>query len=370
MTVYDRTNAVPNQTLCLRATFRRFNQPFDPYSVGPVRITKKDPRDVTYVEGTDLLETIPQNQVSKVGVGLYQYFTMPSTIAAPGTYYDAVTFLFEAGGDPFVVVNTFVVTTTGVPKIGYITVQDLRDEGLTDTVKYTDAMLNKRIAYWSRQIESWLGRWFEPRSMIIDVDGQGSWELQLDFPIVQVQKVTLLDQEFPITEVYTYELADLVVYNRHITQGLIQPDDREDPRIGNIYFPKGRLNVRLQGVFGYTNTVGATPVEIERVVTLLVLRDKEGLASPKRNSSLLSGLAGVVLEERTDDHSYKIGAPTRSMGTLSYYTGDPEIDQILMTYRRPLHIGKNLGANFAGDDTGSEQDRFRAGFDFYYGRSL
>lgn len=370
MPSYNRSNAIPNVGITLRTLFKRFNAPIDPYSWGPVLITKKDPRDITYNSAIDLLETIPFGGISHVGVGIFDYTTANTTITAVGTYYDVFTFKFEAGGQDFLVVNTFQVTATGVPKLGYVTVQELRDEGLTDTVAYPDALVNSRISLASRQIDSWTGRWFEPRKMIMDVDGPGAWEMQIDIPIVSIDLVTLLDREFPVTEVFTFDLQDMVVYNRHITQNLYRPDDREDPRIGNIYFPKGRMNVRLDGTFGYTDGNGDTPEEIKRACMLMVIRDKEKLASKKRSSSLLVGLGGPLLEENTDDHSYKLGAVTRTVGSTAYFTGDPEIDQILLNFRRPAALGKGLGASITGRDLGADWDRYKAGFDFYFGRSV
>lgn len=367
---YNRTNAIPNQEITLRTRFKKFGLPFDPADWGPVLITKKDPRAFDYDPDVDLLETIPKVAISHVAVGLFEYTTANTTITAIGTYFDVFTFKFEIGGPEYLVVNDFQVTATGVPKLGYVTVQEVRDEGLTDTVSYSDALVNSRISFNSRMIEKFTGRWFEARKMILDLDGYGAWQMQLDFPIVSVDKVTLLDREFPPTEVFTFDLEDLVVYNRHMTMGLIKPDDREDPKLGNIYFPKGRQNIRVEGTFGYTDVNGNTPEEIKRATILMVLRDKEKLASEKRNSSLLSGLAGSVIEEQTDDHSYKLGAPVRTMGSTAYYTGDPEIDQLLLGFRRPMSIGVGLGAPFGSRDLGGDFDRYRAGFDFYFGRSL
>jgi hypothetical protein len=60
------------------------------------------------------------------------------------------------------------------------------------------------------------------------------------------------------------DLDDVEVYNRHLSQGLVDPDDRESPKIvvnvsdiakiGFIdYWPRGNQNIQVQGVFGYTD---------------------------------------------------------------------------------------------------------------------
>ncbi len=367
MPSYTRTNAVPGQSITLQTKFYRFGNPIDPFSVGPVRIAKKDPRDPTYNASTDLLETIPAEAISKIGIGTYQYSTAAETIDSVGLFYDAFTFKFEEGGDDFVVVNTFSVTADGLPKLGYISVQDLRDEGLTSTTKYPDARLNERIDYWSRQVEQWTGLVFEARKMVIEVDGQGTFEQSFDMPIVSIESINIIEGEFPRASLRMFDLSDVVIYNRHLSQGLTSPDDREDPRIGNAYFPRGRMNVRISGTFGYTDVRGQTPVQIKRVLKLLVMRDKELLNSPYRKNSLLSGLAGTLISETTDGHSYRLAAPTRAAAATGYYTGDPEIDMILSEFSRPMRIGKNLGSATAGL---IDNLRPNYGSSSYYGRNV
>lgn len=369
--MYTRNNAIPNQPITLRTQFTKFGQPFDPFTVNQVFISVKSPLDNSYDENTDLLETIPFAGVNKVGLGLYEYTVSASSVTAVGTFYDTVEFQLEENGPKYLLVNSFQVTADGLPKLGYVTVQEVRDEGLTDTEKYSDAFINSRIAFNTRMIELWTGQIFQATPMIFDWDGQGTYNLSLDIPIVSIKEVTLLDREFPVTEVFTFSLDDIVVYNRHITKKLKQPDDREDPRIANVYFPKGRQNIRIDGVFGYTDEFGNTPVEIKRALILMVLRDKEKLASNRRNRSLLSGLGGRIKKETTDGHSYELAIANRAAGSTPYFTGDEEIDHILHNFVRPMGLGRGLGANVAGHaDYGQDFDRFRAGFDFYFGRSI
>lgn len=364
---YDRNNAIPNASVTLRTTFAQFSVPFDVAEVVAVLITTKDPREPSYDAMVDLIETIDPPDVAHVSTGVYQYDTSSADFPAVGTYFDVFQFRFELGGELFSVVNSVTVTINGVPRVGYITPQDLYDEGLDETT-YPATLVNRRIAFHSRMLERYTGRIFEPRAMIMDVDGTGGYELQLDQPIVSVTSVTLLDREFPPTEVFTFTMRDLTVYNRHMA-GLTAPDDREDPKLGNVYFPKGRMNVRVQGTFGYTTSLGATPPEIERVVMLMVLRDKEKLAlTSKRNSSLLSGLAGAIVREKTDDHEYELSTARRTAAWTAFYTGDVEIDQLLLQFRRPPMLGRNLGANIASRDLSSAQSRY--GYDFFFGRSL
>lgn len=368
---YDRSNAIPNKAICLRSQFKKFGAPFDPFQIVEVLITDKDPRAVDYDENVNLLETIPEAAIGKVGQGLYQYVVSATTITAVGSFFDVVRFRFEMDGPIYDLINDFDVTATGLPKLGYITVADVRAEGLTNTTKYPDALINQRIQYNTKLIERYTGQFFEARKLIIDYDGHGSYELPVEVPIVNIDEVTLLDREFPVTRVFTFELDDITVFNRHITQGLTEPDDRVNPKIGNVWFPRGRQNVRLEGTFGYTERDGSTPPEIVRALILMVLRDKELLASPRRNASLLQGLGGQVKSESTDGHSYSLAVPTPAAGRTPYFTGNEEIDHLLHPFVRPPAMGRGLGANVITTiDQGTEFNRFRSGFDFFFGRSL
>lgn len=367
----DRNNAIPLEEICLRTQFKKFGAPFDPFDVLEVRITDKDPRDNDFDEIDNLLETIPKAGIGKIGQGLYQYVVSNTTIPVVGSYFDVIKFQLELDGPIFEIINDFEVTPDGLPKLGYITVQDVRDEGLTNTDKYPDAQINKRIQFNTRMVERWTGQFFEARKLILDFDGPGAFDLLIDIPIVNVDEVSLLDREFPVTKVFTFELDDLTIFNRHITQGLTEPDDRVNPKLANVFFPLGRQNVRVEGTFGYTERDGSTPPEIIRALTLMVLRDKELLASPKRNRSLLQGLGGQVVSESTDGHSYNLAVPTPAAGRTPYFTGNEEIDHLLHPFVRPPAMGKGLGANVITTlDQGVEFNRFRSGFDFFFGRSL
>ncbi|MEE8150636.1 MAG: hypothetical protein V3T43_02830 [Nitrosomonadaceae bacterium] len=369
--VYNRSNAIPDVEICLRTQFKKFAVPVDPFDIINVKITNLDPRAVGYDENVNLLETIPDTGIGKIGQGLYQYVVSATTIGSIGTFYDVITFQLEQDGPIFTLINDFEVTENGLPKLGYITVQDVRDEGLTNVEKYSDEHINNRIQYNTKLIERYTGRFFEARKLILDFDGPGAFDLQIDVPIVNVDEVTLLDREFPVTRIFTFDLDDLVIFNRHITMGLQEPDDRENPKIGNVWFPRGRQNVRVEGTFGYTEQDGSTPPEILRALTLMVLRDKELLASPKRNRSLLQGLGGQVKSESTDGHSYSLAVPTPAAGRTPYFTGNEEIDHLLHPFVRPPAVGRGLGANVSTSfDQGVEFNRFRTGNDFFFGRSL
>lgn len=232
---------------------------------------------------------------------------------------------------------------------GYATIADLRDEGIT-TAMASDARLTSRIALASAMIDRWTGRWFEPRDRSFALDGSGTATLFLEAPIVSITSVAI--------EGVAVDLDGLRIYNRHIG-GMIAPDDREDPRIewrrdtgaalaitafdGVVpQWRRGQQNVLVVGRFGYTDpdgtATGKTPELIRHATKLLVVRELTQLSDTSARFDAIH--RHRLTEERTRDQSYRL-EPTRAgrAASVEYpYTGDPEIDEIVMRYHRPMAI--------------------------------
>lgn len=245
---------------------------------------------------------------------------------------------------------------TATASSGYCFVADLRAEGVPDS--FTDAYLLNRIAIASRFVDKVTGRFFEPRELSLDLDGRGGRMLLLDIPIIAVSLVEFETSPFKPSSLPIDD--DLLkVYNRHITQNLTQPDDRNNPKIElyhasdditnaspyvftRLIYPLGQQNIHVEGVFGYTdfsssNSQGVTPELIRRVTCLLVMRDIHRMWSQraKRHDALNRYR---LISERTRDQSYALeglGAAKR----FGMFTGDPEIDTILASYVRPPKLG-------------------------------
>lgn len=150
--------------------------------------------------------------------------------------------------------------------MGYITVDDVRAESVPgDAIsEASDAFIEARIATACADLESWTCRWFEPRDIRMLIDGTGARVLPLDPPIISIKETIILTgnpkQPLDITDI----AADTVIYNRHLSQGLLAPDDRENPRIeiefvrdarfgSFLIFPTARQNIVVDGTFGYTD---------------------------------------------------------------------------------------------------------------------
>jgi len=246
---------------------------------------------------------------------------------------------------------------------GYVTVDEVRAEGITATIA-DDARVAAAIEKASALIDRVTGMWFEPRTRTFRLDGKRGDRISFDIPIIAITALTVDEEVIPLT------IADgaVYVYNRHLTQGLTSPDDRQDPRISkvdgdtgdNIGYYAGQLRytsgfglVNVTGVFGYTElartetpgettpgsqvpiSYGETPALIKQACLRLVLKYVYPLVSGEgEDISARRRLTG----ESTRDQSYSLAAPSAS--DLAYgLTGDLEVDRILSMFQKPAYVG-------------------------------
>ena len=185
-----------------------------------------------------------------------------------------------------------VVETSANAGDGYCLISDLRDEGIT-TTQATDTRVMSRIRTASQMIERYCGRHFEPRAYSMSVDGRGQQALLLDQPVISVFGITFDTywEGVPLD----MDLADFRIYNRHLTDQLLSPDDRNAPKLELIRFstwldlypggnsltyrwPSGTKNITVAGVFGYTerdgdSAAGRTPELLRHACKLMVIRE-------------------------------------------------------------------------------------------------
>lgn len=281
----------------------------------------------------------------KLGTGRYVAEWTPELTAPLGTWMVQWYFKLTLSSPEQTFCEDFQVLpeATGATALGYCTVQDLRDEGVPVSVA-DDARLQLLIARASRYVDKFTQRYFLPRDLVVSLDGTGLRSIHLDIPIVTITAAQ-------IDEV-VLDLDDLLIYNRHITQGLTFPDDREDPRIevrqslhdverfalGLEVFPIGQHNVHLTGVFGYTepdgSPYGSVPPLICEATKMLVMRE----LAPKYTAGPLDDwwMSHAIVEMKTRDQTIKFASPsTLGPAGPGLYTGDRRIDNILMQYRLP-----------------------------------
>lgn len=221
---------------------------------------------------------------------------------------------------------------------------------------YEPYLRQQMIQRASREVERLTGRFFFPRYMDIkhSVRPESSivW---LDEPIigvstVMVESLGVISSELQTTEV---DLASLKIYNRHIG-GLLSPDDRDNPRISFArlgssspydspsIFPWGEQNIVVTGVFGYTDPdgspFGVTPASLQEVARILAYRE---IMDPTGTDYTLWH-ASSVTKARTRDQELQFGTGAGGGGGAAsggYLTGDPRLDDILINFMRPTHVG-------------------------------
>lgn len=252
--------------------------------------------------------------------------------------------------------ETFKALGTGL----YCELQDLRDEGFAST-RFPDALVTKRIQQASANLERLTGRFFEPRVGVRHLNGTGHDTLFLDEPIIELAELRFLP--VPGTEPKDDGPVgpdECLVYNRHIAQGLLSPDDRMNPRItlgrrpdeeeggdgwlaAPSVFPRGHQNVQVVGVWGYTERdvsnsgeafarFGRVPTTVRDVCVRMVAKTLPLLADVDDRAAY---------EDRHRLASVKLGESSttwtqRKEGRL---TGDPDLDRMIASLRRPLAVG-------------------------------
>lgn len=290
-----------------------------------------------------------------LGTGHYVAVYTPPPDASVGRYAVEWIMASSTGGTlrfqtPFEV----LAAPVPAPQPGYCFLQDLRDEGFAPEL-LPDARLAALIQLASRYIESVTERFFEPRRQILDVDGRGASELLLGEPVIAIERLEIVSHRGPrppgVPMSPGIEPESYRVYNRHITQGLAKPDDRDNPKIAfarhgdgprplvgsGFGFPPGSRNVRVTGLFGYTDfdgsPTGCTPLLIREVCKRLVAREIPLLGDTGRREDAQRRYR--LIQEKTRDQSYTLDK-LQLHGAL---TGDPEIDTILIQFKRPADLG-------------------------------
>jgi hypothetical protein len=280
-----------------------------------------------------------------------------SASAALGAY-NIRWYVVPVNGDAEVTFDQdFEVVTRAFPGRNYCSLASLRDDGLSANAM-ADDRAQRLIVQASSMVEMYTGRVFAPVAKTIRVDGTNSRALPLQEPIVAIQGLAVsLVSQFTSSDLEV--LADTFrVYNRHLSIGLSQPDDRENPklefvhdddlkgvnyvvptsgyRLTQLIWPRGQQNVRIVGVFGYTEPDGSwcgrTPDMIQMATRLLCFRYKSRPGTDDRDDATKRGR---LISEHTKDQGYQLA----NISMFAGYTGDPEVDGILASFTRPPRFG-------------------------------
>lgn len=205
----------------------------------------------------------------------------------------------------------------------YASVADVRAEGVSSEAA-SDARLASLLAEATSLVDCATGWFFEPRYSELQLHGSGKPELETPCPPIELQELVVDGERWAPSQIITIGSP---VQPGFFAPKLVAASGR---------FPKGRHNVRAKGIWGYTVPSegcvhGITPPEIKRVAMLCTLRLLAPLAADESKDARHQWR---LVEERTRDQSYRLEV----RDSPGPFTGDPEIDRVLLRYRRPAGL--------------------------------
>lgn len=274
-------------------------------------------------------------------------WTVPSGEAL-GKHEIRWTVVPAAGAQPVIVREEFDV---GIGYLGgafaaYALPSDVRDEGVDSAT--SDVRIQRALMRASARIELLTRRHFEPRLRTFSLDGTNNRALRFDVPVMAITSIRYEDGTLNV------DPLNLRVYNRWLSENLLSPDDRADPRIEWMNWERpfiwrfikeptaiwyeGRKNVVVAGLFGYTEPdgtfTGATPDRIRELCKALAIRELPGIVSDPEDRFDLRARHRIT-QETTRDQSYVMSPDNR----MAEFTGDPELDEIICEFMAPPFIG-------------------------------
>ena len=332
-----------------------------------------DPSGTEYLPATAVDTTLEANQLddatSTGGLGRIIIPTFTIDTAQPtGRWTIEVTFEPVADdGTSFgtqTVTYTFRVLDEAHPFVenSYAQIQDMLDAGFPIGVpapvggfsfEQAEAALRKANAFIERVTSRRFYAWYGAH----DHDGRGGPKLQFRHVVCGLTSLEWTNTSFNIVDRPAYS-NEVRVYNRHLRQNMVEPDDRNDPRLefltdrawsdnhysrlfSHAHFYESNQNVKVHGMWGYTDydgsPFGRTPLEITEVALRYAARVIQPLWTAIGGSGANIGPAGPLLEERTDMQTVVYSeAGIESSGAGAYVQGPACIRISVMPYRGRL----------------------------------
>ena len=351
----------------LRFIGSRQGRPTDPFSLAFEIILKSDSSVLVAREDVNIAQFFPNGDKLSMGRYVARFVVGDTWTAATHIINWFVKFTATDNERTvpieFDVVDEFAGGTEGAAhplSLGlYATEDEIRAEGFLAEQAEPDRIA-RLIKLASRKIERVTRRWFEPRFVSFFVDGSGHRRLGLPAPLIEIYELRVISRDNVViaTGSDIIDLDALAIFNRHISQGMMDPDDREDPRLefatisgslitGYSRFPRGRQNLQVTGVFGYTDPDptcrhGVTPPEIKDVCMKMVVRNLPQYEEfeDREDRQQRARLTG----EKQGKHGYTLSKNPNL--DIAGVTGDPEIDDVLMQFRSPMHVGSAGGVTW------------------------
>lgn len=250
-----------------------------------------------------------------------------------------------------------LATATTFPGPQYALVTDVRNSIGCTKEKVTDLRLMRIIKLASAMIERITGRYFDMRPQVLRYGGRSARILQVGQPIIGLTSVGIDTQPTQQGDLVV-DLAMLRIYNRHLSQGMTLPDDRENPKLEFVHsddlygirfvpfrgislrslaWPIGVQNVHVRGYFGYTDPDGSpwgeTPLLIQHAISLICARELPKLGD--RDDREDAQQRWRVTADQAKEIRVELADPRR----WGEWFGDPEIDSILASFIRPPELG-------------------------------
>ncbi len=252
----------------------------------------------------------------------------------------------------------FEVLATAPPPFArrYAFVTDLREElGCGEDV--SDARLYRLSVLASAMIDRITGRFFTPAYGTKRMAGASARSLLFGDVIIAISSLGI-DTEPTQQGDLVVELDLFRVYNRHLSQGMLDPDDRENPKLEFVHsddlygirfipfrgislrslaFPIGVQNIHARGFFGFTDPDGSpwgeTPAMLQHACKLIVARELPKMSEHDARTDAQQRWR--VIMEKTRDIQNQLADPRKWGG----WFGDPELDMLLASYVRPPRLG-------------------------------
>lgn len=197
--------------------------------------------------------------------------------------------------------------------MAYVSVAEMRSEGVTAALA-DDARVTAAIADVSRRAELAARTWWEARNKTLYVNGNGRSEIVLDYPLIALTSLTIDGAAVTGTTLRADPVTGLTFVLARSA--------------GNV-FNSGSSNVVIVGSFGHLDMSGASP------------------ATPADIKWAIKRWAYLLLAQITDEdmaaerrmlvaNNESVSGRSRSRGSfIAPLSGDPEVDRIISSYRRP-----------------------------------
>lgn len=200
----------------------------------------------------------------------------------------------------------------------YLTVADIRAEGVANATTYPDAAITAAIARVSREAELAARTWWDARTKTFRIDGNGRDRLLLPQPCLSLTSVTIDGSTLTLA-------TDAYLRDSDVS---FLPSDELARLLGT--FARGRDNLVVVGSFGACDvSTPASPVPpadllwaLKRHVVLVLPKATDDDAALERRMLQATSVS-------TDGRSMTRGAMSAPI------SGDPEVDAVYLKYFRP-----------------------------------